>query len=276
MLHLTGSKLGCGEGGCGACTVMISRFDGEKLLHYSVNACLMPVLAVDGMHVTTIEQLGSVQEGYLHPIQKAMVDLHGSQCGQCFSGQSPLAHPNKVSILMNLSFILGFCTPGIIMAIYSLFANNSTKEYVEEHLDGNLCRCTGYRPIWDAARALCIDAKDISQSCGISCSECSDRNDCESHMKDDDSMVISTTEDKLKNYFQANQDWNWLEKPNEDFPKALIDSRNNEPLMVVDRTYHNSGTWFKATTLVDLLSLLKRFHGQCKLVVGNTEVGIGK
>jgi xanthine dehydrogenase/oxidase len=81
VLHLTGSKLGCGEGGCGACTVMISRYHDEKIIHYSVNACLMPVLAADGMHVTTIEHLGSVQGGELHPIQQAMVDMHGSQCG---------------------------------------------------------------------------------------------------------------------------------------------------------------------------------------------------
>ena len=82
VLHLTGSKLGCGEGGCGACTVMISRYDGEKLLHYSVNACLMPILATDCMHVTTIEHLGSVHGANLNPIQQAMVDMHGSQCGE--------------------------------------------------------------------------------------------------------------------------------------------------------------------------------------------------
>ena len=91
VMQLTGSKLGCAEGGCGACTVMISRYDpqSEKVVHYSVNACLMPVLAADGCHVTTIEGLGSVKAGSaseceldgLHPIQKAMVDMHGSQCG---------------------------------------------------------------------------------------------------------------------------------------------------------------------------------------------------
>ena len=106
VMGLTGSKLGCAEGGCGACTVMISRYDDsadasasasaddsesaktkKKVVHYSVNACLMPVLAADGCHVTTVEGLGSVNGGGssendgLHPIQKAMVDLHGSQCG---------------------------------------------------------------------------------------------------------------------------------------------------------------------------------------------------
>lgn len=93
VMKLTGSKLGCAEGGCGACTVMISRYDQHtsKVVHYSVNACLMPVLAADGCHVTTIEGLGSVNAGDggeskldgLHPIQKAMVEMHGSQCGTC-------------------------------------------------------------------------------------------------------------------------------------------------------------------------------------------------
>jgi xanthine dehydrogenase/oxidase len=84
VMGLTGSKLGCAEGGCGACTVMISRYDtlSEKVLHYSVNACLMPVLAADGCHVTTIEGVGTVKGDKLHPIQKSMVDMHGSQCGE--------------------------------------------------------------------------------------------------------------------------------------------------------------------------------------------------
>jgi xanthine dehydrogenase/oxidase len=81
---LTGSKLGCAEGGCGACTVMISKRDIHTgaIKHMSVNACLMPVLAADGCHVTTVEGIGSVKGDNLHPIQKAMVDMHGSQCGK--------------------------------------------------------------------------------------------------------------------------------------------------------------------------------------------------
>lgn len=83
VMGLTGSKLGCAEGGCGACTVMISKMDKEtkKLKHVSVNACLMPVLAADGCHVTTVEGVGSVKGNDLHPVQQAMVDMHGSQCG---------------------------------------------------------------------------------------------------------------------------------------------------------------------------------------------------
>jgi xanthine dehydrogenase/oxidase len=84
-MGLTGSKLGCAEGGCGACTVLISKKDGisGNIKHNSVNACLMPILAADGCHVTTVEGIGTVRGGNLHPIQKAMVEMHGSQCGFC-------------------------------------------------------------------------------------------------------------------------------------------------------------------------------------------------
>jgi aerobic-type carbon monoxide dehydrogenase small subunit (CoxS/CutS family) len=88
VLLLTGSKLGCAEGGCGACTVLISKKANEggggAIRHYTVNACLMPVLAADGCHITTVEGVGTVVGGSgsnLHPVQKAMVDMHGSQCG---------------------------------------------------------------------------------------------------------------------------------------------------------------------------------------------------
>jgi xanthine dehydrogenase/oxidase len=94
-LLLTGSKLGCAEGGCGACTVLLSKksraHDDGRIEHYTVNACLMPVLAADGCHVTTVEGVGSViakkEEGGggLHPVQQAMVEFHGSQCGACTS-----------------------------------------------------------------------------------------------------------------------------------------------------------------------------------------------
>jgi len=92
VLRLTGSKLGCGEGGCGACTVMISRYvpgegeggEGGRLDHRAVNACLFPALAADGCHVTSVEGVGTIRKGKdskdgLHPIQRAMVDMHGSQ-----------------------------------------------------------------------------------------------------------------------------------------------------------------------------------------------------
>ena len=84
---LTGTKLGCGEGGCGACTVMLSVYDSldSKIKHFSANACLTPLCALHGYHVTTVEGIGSMKRG-LHPIQKRLAALHGSQCGFCTPG----------------------------------------------------------------------------------------------------------------------------------------------------------------------------------------------
>lgn len=82
VLRLTGTKLGCGEGGCGACTVLLSRYDPIKksIKHTSVNACLIPLCAIDGCHIITVEGIGNPRIG-LHPIQERMAALHGSQCG---------------------------------------------------------------------------------------------------------------------------------------------------------------------------------------------------
>jgi len=169
---------------------------------------------------------------------------------------------------------------------------------IEEHLDGNLCRCTGYRPIWDAARSLCDGAEELVRGpCGTPCRECPERDECEqdSNVNDikaeesgKDKVVCSTTKDKvaMKKMFVENKD-DWLEQPNNMFPKELMDPSSTEsqllskPLMVVDQTdYQGAGTWFKPSSLEDLLALLKEFGGHLgggyKIVVGNTEVGIGK
>ncbi|PPJ56373.1 hypothetical protein CBER1_00656 [Cercospora berteroae] len=127
---LTGTKLGCAEGGCGACTVVVSQYNPttKKIYHASVNACLAPLVSVDGKHVITVEGIGSVKKP--HPAQERIAKGNGSQCG--------------------------FCTPGIVMSLYALLRNNEqpSEIEVEEAFDGNLCRCTGYRPILDAAQTF--------------------------------------------------------------------------------------------------------------------------
>ena len=241
--------------------------------HVSVNACLMPVLIVDGCHVTTVEGVGSVKGDNLHPIQKAMVDLHGSQCG--------------------------FCTPGIVMALYGLFANDPTVAHLEEHLDGNLCRCTGYRPIWDAARSLCSDVEDafVKGPCGAACRECPERDACDMECNLGDikaanaekhtEICCSSSIDKAEKYKSIGEaSTDWLSHPDRMFPAELSDAESSlsselcQPLAVFDKTlYSSGGAWFKPTTMVQLLELLRDFgteEGGCKIVVGNTEVGIGK
>ncbi len=137
--RLTGSKEGCAEGDCGACTVLVGRLVGDALVYEPVNACIRFLASLDGCHVVTIEHLRGA-DGALHPVQQAMVDHHGSQCG--------------------------FCTPGIVMALYALWMRvpRPTRREVEVALQGNLCRCTGYRPIIDAAMSIEAAGEDFLAS----------------------------------------------------------------------------------------------------------------
>ncbi|WP_265500361.1 xanthine dehydrogenase small subunit [Paracoccus beibuensis] len=126
--RLTGTKEGCAEGDCGACTVLVGRLTAAGLVYEPVNACIRLLASCHATHVVTIEHLHG-PDGGLHPIQAAMVEHHGSQCG--------------------------FCTPGIVMALYALWMTNpaADAEAIEIALQGNICRCTGYEPIVTAALA---------------------------------------------------------------------------------------------------------------------------
>ena len=132
-LHCTGTKEGCNEGDCGACTVVLGETRGEHIRYSAVNSCIRMAHSVDGLALWTAEDLAA-PDGTLHPAQQALVQCHGSQCG--------------------------FCTPGFVMSLFGMYQNHVcqgepiTRELAQQALSGNLCRCTGYRPILDAAQAM--------------------------------------------------------------------------------------------------------------------------
>ncbi|RYE47648.1 MAG: xanthine dehydrogenase small subunit [Hyphomicrobiales bacterium] len=135
--RMTGSKEGCAEGDCGACTVLVGRVTSGELVYESVNACICFVGSLDATHVVTVEHL-SAANGPLHPVQQAMVEHHGSQCG--------------------------FCTPGIVMSLYGMWMRNPDPSVndIEVALQGNLCRCTGYTPIIKAGRSISAYGKVVA------------------------------------------------------------------------------------------------------------------
>lgn len=229
-LCLTGTKLGCGEGGCGACTVMISKYNPQSktIRHFSANACLAPVCSVHGMAVTTVEGIGSIKNG-LHPVQERIAKSHGSQCG--------------------------FCTPGIVMSMYTLLRNNPlpTAEEMEKAFEGNLCRCTGYRPILEGFKTFTKEYCQMGENC------CRATGKCPSDVVENgvinggnsEFLPLDSTQDPI-------------------FPPELMSDKYDT------ETLHFKGEkveWFRPTSLSQLLELKDKYP-DAKLVIGNTEVGL--
>jgi len=131
----TGTKEGCAEGDCGACAVVVVREREGRLVYEAVNSCITLLGQLDGAELITVEDLA--EDGVLHPVQEAMARQHGSQCG--------------------------FCTPGIVMSLFAHYhecGGGSNRDRLNDVLAGNLCRCTGYRPIVDAALEVCGGGAD--------------------------------------------------------------------------------------------------------------------
>ena len=163
---LCGTKEGCASGDCGACTVVVANLDDQTLGYQSINSCITFLGAMQGKHLITVEALA--EEGSLHPMQQAMVDQHGSQCG--------------------------FCTPGFIMSMFALYksgdkANTDLPTQIDHYLAGNLCRCTGYRPIIDAAQ-LGMETAPVDQFCDVETGWCEHLKDLQRDQENQDDLFL--------------------------------------------------------------------------------------
>ena len=127
-LKKTGTKEGCAEGGCGACTLVLGELKKNNINYKAINSCIAFVPSLEGKQLILVEDL--ISKDKLHPVQKAMVNYHGSQCG--------------------------FCTPGFVMSLFAMYKSYSfyNENIIKDSIQGNLCRCTGYKPIIDAAKSL--------------------------------------------------------------------------------------------------------------------------
>lgn len=240
--RLTGAKQGCGEGGCGACTVMLSRYDSTRdtIEYLSINACLVPVAALDGCAITTVEAIGN-RRGGLNPIQQAMAEYHASQCG--------------------------FCTPGFVMSAYTLIrARAATRTPVSprdihNNLDGNLCRCTGYRPILDAIVSVVANGggcckKSVEK--GFDACECA----CAAQTASPDSLCNGKVADDHPELRTVTTEYV--------FPPELI-TYIPAKFTVSD----NGRIWTQCVTLDDCLQAKTAFPAG-RFIVGNSEIGIEK
>lgn len=214
---LTGTKLGCGQGGCGACTVILSRYNPSvsAIEHLAINACLRPLVSIHGMAVTTIEGVGSMREG-LSAVQYRIAAHNGSQCG--------------------------FCTPGFVMNMTAFLKSNPNPKAmeIEKAFDGNLCRCTGYRPILEGMRTFAKDLpadSDGSRTCFV---------------------------DPAFRVEENTKDWT---APVDKAPGLLSITHDT-----------GSPVWVQAESVADIYTLQEKyrdsFFHNIRLVVGNTATGV--
>jgi xanthine dehydrogenase small subunit len=228
-LKLTGTKIACGEGGCGSCTVLLSRFDRQSstIVHCSANACLTPICSLHGLAVTTVEALGSTRT-QLHPIQERLVKAHGIQCG--------------------------FCSPGMVMSIYALLRNNPKPSHwqIEHAIKGNLCRCTGYRPILDAFGSFAKDSDSIRCPMGDRC--------CKKRCEQETTGLVDS-----KSEFCLHDDTQELIFPSE---LQLSDKFHQQS---VEFGSQSDVVWYHPISLKELLTL-RKLHPESRLAAGCTTI----
>ncbi|CAL8080403.1 unnamed protein product [Orchesella dallaii] len=242
-LRLCGTKEACGEGGCGACTVLQSKFDEAtgKIVNVAINACITPLCSTHGTAIITTEGIGSVKKG-LHPVQERIAKSHGTQCG--------------------------FCTPGFVMSMYALLRNNPepTEQEMEDAFQGNLCRCTGYRPIMQGYKSLC--KKSEPSSANGCCGGKGKNGGCcmDGFLNDGE-----TRTEVAETLFDESEFKKYDPKADIIFPPELqLDKSIRKQSLKFDGA---SVTWIRPSSLEELLKVKQQYpNGKC--VGGNTELGI--
>jgi xanthine dehydrogenase small subunit len=262
-----GTKEGCGEGDCGACTVALGRLHDGELVYEPINACIHLLGMVDGAEVVTVEDLVG-DDGRLHPVQAAIVARNGSQCG--------------------------FCTPGFVMSIFTLYHATEravTRNQVNDWIAGNLCRCTGYRPIVEAAIDACAGLrqdkfyKHAQDTAGLL-----------AFLADDEDVFVGGEErffaaparlDSLAELYEAHPDATivagatdvglWVTKQLRELPKIIhvgrvrgfdrIEDTGYELLIGGGATYTQAEPWLTAID-PDLGELIRRFGSKQVRTVG--------
>uniref|UniRef100_A0A0N5BDQ5 Xanthine dehydrogenase n=1 Tax=Strongyloides papillosus TaxID=174720 RepID=A0A0N5BDQ5_STREA len=238
-LKLTGTKIGCNEGRCGSCTVMISDQDPltNKIRHYSINSCITYLCSLHGKSITTIEGITNIGKERLHILQERLYQGHGSQCG--------------------------FCTPGFIMAMYTLLRNNSepTIEEIDEAIQGNLCRCTGYRPILETFYSFSSDYKNISnnENCRLGEKCCKNSGDKQCNERKELWSLVN---------FDQSAPYNKNQEPI--FPPYLISNEYHKKSFMFK---NNNSFWFQPTTINELYDILRNYSNP-KIVCGCSDAVI--
>uniref|UniRef100_A0A8C6EJW0 FAD-binding PCMH-type domain-containing protein n=1 Tax=Microcebus murinus TaxID=30608 RepID=A0A8C6EJW0_MICMU len=225
------------DGSCGACTVMVSRYNPKTktIHHFPATACLVPICSLYGAAVTTVEGVGSIKTR-IHPVQERLAKCHGTQCG--------------------------FCSPGMVMSIYTLLRNHPepTPDQITEALGGNLCRCTGYRPIVESGKTFCAESTVCQMKGSGKC------------CLDSEEKSFANRQEKICTKLYNEDEFQPFDPSQEPiFPPELIrmaeDPNKRRLTFQGQRT-----TWIAPVTLSDLLELRANFP-KAPLVMGNTAVG---
>eukprot|EP00899_Mesostigma_viride_P015965 jgi/Mesvir1/2436/Mv22167-RA.1 len=261
--RLTGTKVACGSGGCGACTVHLAYLEGDSVRRITANSCLLPIGSIHGMAVTTIEGVGGARDGY-SAVQQRVAAFHGMQCG--------------------------YCTPGMVMSITgALLAHGDkgqpSRSDLARALDGNLCRCTGYRPLLDVTKSFARDVDIEELGLNSLCRKTGKPCDGSAGCSDQDKAVCGNhTSSERHPLTQGDLPGTWEEvvksaPPFPEFLRGVAPTPLPSGTEVVASGEHTA--WIQPASVADARALLAELAktqqgggGVVRVIAGNTASGV--